>query len=128
MTCPILQIHGQQDSIVAFSIGERLFASAPPTSSQGIPKTFIVLPLADHNDLYGWNPDRAKLIDGLKAFLDNVDQRSATTPDHKAPRNNPATSTSSAASTPFDWTVTGSLLLLATAFALWWFTRTKPND
>lgn len=127
VTCPILQIHGQQDSIVSFSIGQRLFASAPPTSSHGIPKTFIVLSQADHNDLYGWNPDRAKLIDGLKAFLDDVDQRSATTPDHKAPRNNPATSTNLAASTPFDWTVTGSLLLLATAFLLWWFTRTKPN-
>ena len=43
---PKLIIHGDQDEIVPFSMGERLFASAPE------PKQFLRLEGAGHNDTY----------------------------------------------------------------------------
>jgi fermentation-respiration switch protein FrsA (DUF1100 family) len=51
VTCPILQIHGASDSIIPLGLGRRLFASAPSQSSSGIPKSFVELPGADHNDI-----------------------------------------------------------------------------
>lgn len=51
VTCPLLMIHGRQDTIVPFEQGERLFAAAPATSSNGVPKTFVALPQAGHNDI-----------------------------------------------------------------------------
>lgn len=49
--CPILQIHGAKDRIVPLELGHRLFAAATDTSSNGIEKQFIVLPMAGHNDI-----------------------------------------------------------------------------
>ncbi|WP_437229847.1 alpha/beta hydrolase [Planctomicrobium sp. SH661] len=51
ITCPVLVIHGKQDTIVPYSQGEKLFAAAPATSSHGIEKTFLSLPGSGHNDL-----------------------------------------------------------------------------
>jgi fermentation-respiration switch protein FrsA (DUF1100 family) len=51
VTCPLLIIHGQQDTIVPFEQGERLFAAAPAHSTSGVPKTFVALPQAGHNDI-----------------------------------------------------------------------------
>ncbi len=51
VTCPILQFHGTDDTIVPLSFGQKLFAAAPPVSSQGIPKRFETLAGADHNDV-----------------------------------------------------------------------------
>jgi fermentation-respiration switch protein FrsA (DUF1100 family) len=45
VTCPILQIHGQQDTIVPFWIGQNLFDASPEKSSQGIAKQQIVMPM-----------------------------------------------------------------------------------
>ncbi|WP_437188443.1 alpha/beta hydrolase [Planctomicrobium sp. SH668] len=51
ITCPILMIHGELDSIVPLSLGEKLFLAAPEKSASGIPKAFLKLPQSDHNDL-----------------------------------------------------------------------------
>lgn len=51
VTCPILHIHGQRDSIIPIELGRKLFDAAPPQSANGIPKRFVELPAADHNDI-----------------------------------------------------------------------------
>src|SRR5262249_10548994 len=51
VTCPILILHGPQDTIVPYLLGRKLFAAAPEESTGGIPKQFVDLPHADHNDV-----------------------------------------------------------------------------
>lgn len=51
VTCPILIIHGRKDSVVPFEQGQRLFAACPAESSAGVPKRFVDLSDADHNDV-----------------------------------------------------------------------------
>ena len=51
VTCPILQLHGDSDTIVPLSLGARLFNAAPARSRSGIEKQFIKLPATDHNDV-----------------------------------------------------------------------------
>ncbi|MEI8021723.1 MAG: alpha/beta hydrolase [Schlesneria sp.] len=125
VTCPILQIHGQQDTIVPFWIGQKLFDAAPAQSSQGIAKQQIVMPHTDHNDVYSDSSDDDKLINGLKGFLDGVDLRSIS-------EEKPDTTTHQQMINPtkdetqfmnIDWTVVGAIILVALAAVLWWFSR-----
>ena len=51
VTCPILQFHGDQDTIVPLTFAERLHAVTPQESTSGVAKTFHVLPGAGHNDI-----------------------------------------------------------------------------
>jgi pimeloyl-ACP methyl ester carboxylesterase len=51
ITCPNLHIHGTDDQVVPFALGRRLFEAAPAQSSNGIPKQFVELDGADHNDV-----------------------------------------------------------------------------
>src|SRR5207302_1312059 len=51
VTCPVLQVHGRRDTIVPLALGQRLFAAAPEKSASGLPKRFVELPSADHNDV-----------------------------------------------------------------------------
>jgi hypothetical protein len=51
VTCPILQIHGTRDTIIPLHLGRRLFDAAPAASASGVPKRFVELPKADHNDV-----------------------------------------------------------------------------
>ena len=51
VTCPILQIHGSRDRIMPIELGRRLFEAAPDHSSGGVPKRFIELATAAHNDV-----------------------------------------------------------------------------
>ncbi len=128
VTCPILQIHGQRDTIVPFAIGERLYEAAPARSSGGILKQQIVMPYTDHNDVYAWNADYDKLISGLKDFLDVVDQQPAPEPhtiDPAVPsRTEPDQSVNG--NSFVDGTIVVSSLLVLLATILWWVFRTKP--
>lgn len=51
LTCPISILHGVQDEIVPIELALRLFEAAPDESSSSIPKVFIELPTATHNDV-----------------------------------------------------------------------------
>jgi fermentation-respiration switch protein FrsA (DUF1100 family) len=70
VTCPILVLHGNVDSIIPFSFAQRLFAAAPDVSANGIAKKFVTLPGADHNDIAikAREPYRA----AVKEFLDRL--------------------------------------------------------
>ncbi len=51
ITCPISILHGLNDEIVPFKLAQRLYEAAPEESSSNIPKTFIELPTATHNNV-----------------------------------------------------------------------------
>jgi fermentation-respiration switch protein FrsA (DUF1100 family) len=51
VTCPIAMVHGRRDWIVPLEQGRKLFDVAPDESSQGVPKSFVELPTAGHNDI-----------------------------------------------------------------------------
>ncbi|MEK6258967.1 MAG: alpha/beta hydrolase [Planctomycetota bacterium] len=68
--CPILQLHGSRDQIVPLRLGQKLFEAAPAKSSGGIARQQLILPNADHNDVYG--VDRPLVVDALKKFLKTV--------------------------------------------------------
>ena len=55
---PLLQFHGDQDRIVPYERGRRLFEAANE------PKKFVTLPGADHND--GWPPS---FYDAIAKFI-----------------------------------------------------------
>jgi len=58
LSAPVLVAHGDQDEIVPFELGERLFAAAPE------PKRFFRIAGADHNDALG----RPALLDAIAEF------------------------------------------------------------
>jgi pimeloyl-ACP methyl ester carboxylesterase len=64
VSCPILHIHGVRDRIVPIEFGRELFAAAPDSSSAGVAKRFVELPLAGHNDiLYVADREFAEAVD-----------------------------------------------------------------
>ena len=67
VTCPILQMHGDQDGIVPLKFGQRLFDAAPAESSSGISKRFVELPETDHNDVL--IVARQHVREAINAFL-----------------------------------------------------------
>jgi fermentation-respiration switch protein FrsA (DUF1100 family) len=62
LSVPLLIVHGDQDEIVPFSMGERLFGAAAE------PKHFLRLERAGHNDTY---------VAGGKRYLDALEQFAA---------------------------------------------------
>ena len=79
---PILQIHGARDTIIPLRFGQRLFAAAPERSAEGIPKRFVELPYADHNDVIFAHPREYR--EAVREFLEEL--QLAT--DGKAALNN----------------------------------------
>lgn len=51
VTCPILQFHGDQDTLVPLPFARRLHELTPAKSSGGIAKRFLLLRGAGHNDM-----------------------------------------------------------------------------
>ena len=129
VTCPILQIHGQKDSIVPLEIGQRLFDAAPANSSRGIAKKQIVMPHTDHNDVYSPGTDASQLTTGLKSFLEEVDLRRER---NAKPTKRTVTQS---IKPPVDagqwglyfWPIIGSLLLAAFGILRWRMTNNKPR-
>ena len=72
VTSPILQLHGSRDQIVPLRLGQKLFDAAPAKSSGELAKRQVILPNADHNDVYG--VDRTLVVDAMKIFLKDVSQ------------------------------------------------------
>ena len=72
VTCPVLVIHGRQDRIVPFELGQRLFDAAPEKSVTGVAKRFVELPHAGHNDIAYVAAEEVN--DATRQFLDEVDQ------------------------------------------------------
>jgi hypothetical protein len=73
VTCPILVFHGRRDAIVKFEHGRKLFDAAPAVSGSGVPKRFVELAGAGHNDLRG--ADAVAYQRALKEFLEACRQR-----------------------------------------------------
>ena len=71
LSAPVLVAHGDQDEIVPFELGERLFAAASP------PKRFVRLTGADHNDALG----RPALLDAIARFAREAVTRRRPAPD-----------------------------------------------
>ena len=67
VTCPLLQLHGRRDTIVPIRLGQKLFAAAPDKSASGIPKDFVDLPQADHNDVM--ETSRPEVSKAVREFL-----------------------------------------------------------
>jgi uncharacterized protein len=59
LTVPFFAAHGDEDAIVPFELGERLFAAAPP------PKRFLRLPGAGHDDVF----EHPALLDAIASFV-----------------------------------------------------------
>lgn len=74
---PLLLIHGEQDEIVPLPLGQKLFDAAPPQSAGGIAKQQLLLPNANHNDVYF--EDGPLVLQALKECLTGVQTR-ATRP------------------------------------------------
>ncbi|MBS0260480.1 MAG: alpha/beta hydrolase [Planctomycetes bacterium] len=73
--CPILIVHGERDTIVPFRLGENLFAAAPAKSANGVGKTLVRLPQADHNDVL--ETSGAEVRRSFREFLDTLSARDA---------------------------------------------------
>jgi hypothetical protein len=73
VTCPILQVHGTQDSIVPIELGRKLFDAAPAQSANGLSKRFVEFPDADHNDIL--ETSQPQFRRALKEFLQELERR-----------------------------------------------------
>ena len=71
--CPLLCYHGEDDSIVPFSLGRKLFDAAPTQSKAGIKKRFLTISSAGHNDIY--KIGRLEITQAIRVLLEQV-QRS----------------------------------------------------
>lgn len=69
VTCPIVAIHGTEDTIVPLQLAHELFAAAPTASAAGVPKKMITVPGADHESIP---------FDVLQAAMLELNRRSAT--------------------------------------------------
>ncbi len=62
--CPLLIMHGQADSVIAYPFAEKLYRAANE------PKEFVTFPLGDHNTLYQFGA-----YDHVLKFLSDLDQK-----------------------------------------------------
>ena len=72
VNCPYLHLHGDQDEIVSFKIGKKLFASAPESSISGIDKQFVTLEGVGHNDVLIDLNGSITVQREIEKFLDRV--------------------------------------------------------
>lgn len=70
ISCPVLVMHGDQDQIIPFSHGERLFAAAPEQAANGVKKNFVGLAGAGHNDILYVAAEQVE--SGLRTFFEQL--------------------------------------------------------
>ncbi len=75
---PTLFLHGERDSIIPISLGRKLFEAANE------PKTFYVVPGADHNDIF-WVGGKAYLRQ-IRDFAKALEQAAPSQKSNKIPR------------------------------------------
>ncbi len=83
VTCPLLVVHGHRDQIVPFEQGARLFDAAPAESSTGVPKRFLALPEADHNDIMSIAGEKVQAT--TREFLKSLQQAAVADPSGVEP-------------------------------------------
>ncbi len=64
---PLLIIHGESDEVIPFSMGQKLYESAPE------PKTFLPVPGAYHSDCYAVGG--ATYWNAWRDFLSSINRR-----------------------------------------------------
>jgi fermentation-respiration switch protein FrsA (DUF1100 family) len=79
VTCPILQVHGERDDIVPMEFGRRLFDLAADRSENGVAKSFVTLPGANHNDVL-WTAEDP-LREAVRSFFSAVDASPSAPPE-----------------------------------------------
>ena len=70
VTCPLLVLHAEDDEVVPFRQGERLFGAAPDASASGIAKRFVAFSCGGHNHFADGEP--VKYDQALRQFLGDV--------------------------------------------------------
>ncbi|QDU81002.1 Alpha/beta hydrolase family protein [Polystyrenella longa] len=70
VTCPLIFFHGTQDEIVPMKLGEKLYKAAERFSEKGVPKRFVELPEANHNNFAV--VEREIYQRGLRHFIYNL--------------------------------------------------------
>jgi len=70
ITCPLIFFHGRQDTIVSDKLGRQLYHHAEDFSWNGVPKRFVELPKAGHNDIL--KVEQEAYQTGLKHFIHNL--------------------------------------------------------
>lgn len=70
VTCPLIFFHGKQDTIVCNKLGRQLYHCAEDFSWNGVPKRFVELPTAGHNNIL--KTEREAYFTGLKHFIHNL--------------------------------------------------------
>lgn len=77
VTCPVLVLHGTEDRIVPYELGQKLFVAAPKSSANDIPKQFITLEGADHNNVLASHEREFTLA--ARQFLASLPQQAPAT-------------------------------------------------
>ena len=73
ITCPVLQVHGNADTIVPIELGEKLHGALPNQSQTGVPKAFVEFDGIDHNNLvFGATAEYEQAVD---QFFQNIAER-----------------------------------------------------
>ena len=75
MTAPYLHLHGEDDRVVPYEIGKRLFDSAPATSTRGVEKRFLSLSGTGHNDIYENQSSSIEAKRAIQEFFDRIRDR-----------------------------------------------------
>ena len=70
VTCPVLVLHGDTDGSVPLAMGRALFAAVPPASAAGVPRQFVLLAGAGHNNVL--DVSREPLTQAIDEFLNAV--------------------------------------------------------
>lgn len=61
VTCPRLHYHGDQDEVVPWALGKKLFDAGPVTTNSGSHCQFLTIPGAGHNDVYKLGNEQIRL-------------------------------------------------------------------